>query len=121
MPSPALLIFDCDGVLIDSERLAHEVLRQMLAEPGVVLTLQQAFDRFMGASTDKLLATLHDLLESREAAFAVALEEVGGRRTVLPPLGRIAGPAALGRTARIAAMSRMAAPAAVTGRRAPAR
>ena len=32
---PALLIFDCDGVLVDSERLAHEVLCEMLAEVGI--------------------------------------------------------------------------------------
>ena len=62
MPAPALLIFDCDGVLVDSERLAHEVLLQMLAEAGITMTLQQAYDRFMGASTEKCVAILQDLL-----------------------------------------------------------
>jgi len=68
MPSPALLIFDCDGVLVDSERLAHEVLRQMLAEAGVALTLQQAFDHFMGTSTEECLAVLQQLLDREPPA-----------------------------------------------------
>ena len=62
MPTPDLLIFDCDGVLVDSERLAHQVLLQMLAEAGITMSLQQAYDRFMGASTEKCVALLHDLL-----------------------------------------------------------
>jgi HAD superfamily hydrolase (TIGR01509 family) len=68
MPSPALLIFDCDGVLVDSERLAHEVLCEMLAEAGVSLTLQQAFERFMGSSTERCLAVLQELLGDAPAA-----------------------------------------------------
>ncbi len=68
MPSPDLLIFDCDGVLVDSERLAHEVLLQMLAEAGITMTLQQAYDRFMGASDEKCVALLHDLLRTAPPA-----------------------------------------------------
>jgi HAD superfamily hydrolase (TIGR01509 family) len=45
-----LVIFDCDGVLVDSERLSHEVLCEMLAEHGVDWSLQQALERFMGGS-----------------------------------------------------------------------
>ena len=30
--APQLVIFDCDGVLVDSERLSHQVLVDMLAE-----------------------------------------------------------------------------------------
>lgn len=99
MPSPALLIFDCDGVLVDSERLAHEVLLQMLAEAGVSLTLQQAFDRFMGASTEKCLALLQDLLgqaapddfmtrygERTFAAFREGLSAVDGVAPLLDAL-----------------------------------
>ena len=96
---PALLIFDCDGVLVDSERLAHEVLCEMLAEAGVSLTLQQAFDRFMGASTEKCLAVLHDLLgcappagfmarygERTFAAFREGLNPVDGVAPLLDTL-----------------------------------
>jgi HAD superfamily hydrolase (TIGR01509 family) len=95
MPSPDLLIFDCDGVLVDSERLAHDVLLQMLAEAGITMTLQQAYDRFMGASTEKCVAILQDLLDAAPpadfmpryadrcfAAFREGLSAVDG----VPPL-----------------------------------
>jgi HAD superfamily hydrolase (TIGR01509 family) len=62
VPPPDLVIFDCDGVLVDSERLSHTVLQQMLAEIGVELTLAQTFDHFMGASTARCRAVLDDLL-----------------------------------------------------------
>ena len=32
-----MVIFDCDGVLVDSERLTHQVVVDMLAERGVAL------------------------------------------------------------------------------------
>jgi HAD superfamily hydrolase (TIGR01509 family) len=47
---PQLIIFDCDGVLIDSEWLALQALTEMLAENGVSLTLQEAFIRYAGKS-----------------------------------------------------------------------
>ena len=43
-----LVVFDCDGVLVDSERLAHEVLVEMLAEQGLVVSLEAALARFIG-------------------------------------------------------------------------
>ncbi len=60
---PSLVIFDCDGVLVDSERLSHTVLKQMLAEFGTELTLQQTLDHFMGTSTEKCLAVLEALIK----------------------------------------------------------
>jgi len=62
MALPALVIFDCDGVLVDSERLSHEVLQQMLGEHGVALSLQQTLDRFMGTSTETCLEVLAELI-----------------------------------------------------------
>lgn len=45
-----LVIFDCDGVLVDSERLAIKVDVQLLAELGWVMTEAEAVDRFVGLS-----------------------------------------------------------------------
>lgn len=42
---PGLVIFDCDGVLVDSEHLSHRVLLAMLEEHGVSDLLQSAFAR----------------------------------------------------------------------------
>jgi HAD superfamily hydrolase (TIGR01509 family) len=62
LPTPRLVIFDCDGVLVDSERLSHEVLRQMLRELGVELTLAGAIERFMGTSTHAFLERATELI-----------------------------------------------------------
>jgi HAD superfamily hydrolase (TIGR01509 family) len=45
-----LVIFDCDGVLVDSERLAVRVDVQVLAALGWPLTEQEVVDRFVGRS-----------------------------------------------------------------------
>ncbi len=60
--TPQLVIFDCDGILVDSERLSHIVLQQMLAELGVELSLTATLDYFMGTSTQKCLHVLEELL-----------------------------------------------------------
>jgi HAD superfamily hydrolase (TIGR01509 family) len=57
-----LVIFDCDGVLVDSERLSHEVLVQMLAEFGVHLGFDEAVRQFMGRSTAGAMARVGELL-----------------------------------------------------------
>ncbi len=45
-----LVIFDCDGVLVDSERLAVRVDVAVLAELGWVMTEAEAVERFVGIS-----------------------------------------------------------------------
>lgn len=45
-----LVIFDCDGVLIDSEGLCNRVLAEMLTEAGWAMTAEQCHDRFIGSS-----------------------------------------------------------------------
>lgn len=57
-----LIIFDCDGVLVDSERLSHQVLVDLLAEHGVVMSLDVAVERFIGSSTDGFLHKVSALL-----------------------------------------------------------
>lgn len=59
---PSLVIFDCDGVLVDSERLSHTVLIQMLAEMGVSIGFDDAVLRFMGTSLPTCLARVEELL-----------------------------------------------------------
>lgn len=45
-----LLIFDCDGVLIDSEPVASLVLWQALTRSGVTISLKDVHHRFVGYS-----------------------------------------------------------------------
>ena len=58
----ALVIFDCDGVLVDSERLSHRVLHAMLIELGATLSPQQTVERFIGTSLAACLARISTLL-----------------------------------------------------------
>lgn len=53
-----LVIFDCDGVLIDSERIAVRFDVAMLAELGLHLTEQQVVERFMGRSYTAMFAEI---------------------------------------------------------------
>lgn len=57
-----LVIFDCDGVLVDSERLSHRVLQQMLAEHEVALGFDETVQRFIGTSLPECLARVAALL-----------------------------------------------------------
>src|SRR5258707_1726657 len=50
MIQPDLIIFDCDGVLVDSEVLSCRCLSKVLAGYGVDLGLDQVFDLFLGRS-----------------------------------------------------------------------
>lgn len=47
LPFDAIL-FDCDGVLVDSERITHIVLVQMLGELGWTLSVDEAMGIFVG-------------------------------------------------------------------------
>lgn len=49
LPHDAVL-FDCDGVLADSEATTQEVLRGMLAEMGWAMDAREGFRRFLGRS-----------------------------------------------------------------------
>ncbi|WP_200809579.1 HAD family hydrolase [Aquimixticola soesokkakensis] len=52
------MIFDCDGVLVDSEPLAIAELRDLLSELGCALSEAEAYDRLLGRSVDTMRATL---------------------------------------------------------------
>jgi HAD superfamily hydrolase (TIGR01509 family) len=53
-----LVIFDCDGVLIDSERLAIKVDVRMLSELGWPLTEADVIERFVGRSDRETKLTI---------------------------------------------------------------
>jgi HAD superfamily hydrolase (TIGR01509 family) len=57
----ALLIFDCDGVLVDSEVLAGQTLAEMLAALGQPMSYEEVVRTFAGRSVKDVL----DLIERR--------------------------------------------------------
>lgn len=53
-----LVIFDCDGVLVDSEPLANQVLCDELNAAGVAITATQTQQAFRGSSAAMCIATI---------------------------------------------------------------
>ena len=82
------VIFDCDGVLVDSEVLAHEVEIEVLAAAGLHYDTQEFRTRFMGLSDKAFLEALEadglnrlgrsvtsEIREPLELRYAQAMEE----------------------------------------------
>jgi HAD superfamily hydrolase (TIGR01509 family) len=78
-----LVIFDCDGVLVDSERITNRIFAQMLGELGLSFTLDQMFEEFVGRSMEQCVERItellgqappEDFLVSYRARTAVALQ-----------------------------------------------
>ena len=59
--SLALIIFDCDGVLIDSEPIANRVFADRLATVGIAMTPEQVMRAFVGRSRDTCIAMAGEL------------------------------------------------------------
>jgi len=96
LPSTRLVIFDCDGVLVDSERLAHEVIVEMLAQHGVPMSLEEALRRFIGLGDEATVVAvaqclgretppgfLADLLDRTHEAFPGRLRAIPGIEAAL--------------------------------------
>jgi HAD superfamily hydrolase (TIGR01509 family) len=60
-----LVIFDCDGVLVDSEPIAVRIDVEMLAEVGVTMTEEEVIERFVGRSPEVILAETEARLGGR--------------------------------------------------------
>ena len=45
-----MVIFDCDGVLIDSEALSNQIAMDMLSDAGWAMTVEECEQRFIGLS-----------------------------------------------------------------------
>lgn len=100
---PALVIFDCDGVLVDSEHVSNVILASQLREVGLDIDAQRAMELFVGRSVSEcqtlitrlLGAPLPDTFMARyhaacEDAFATRLAPVTGTAAAIRAL-QIAG------------------------------
>ena len=57
-----LIIFDCDGVLVDSERIANAVFARVLEqECGLQFTLEEMFEHFVGHSKAQCLQIVEQM------------------------------------------------------------
>lgn len=59
---PGLVIFDCDGVLVDSERIANREFAALLREIGLEFTLPQMFETFVGNSMPRCVEIITERL-----------------------------------------------------------
>jgi HAD superfamily hydrolase (TIGR01509 family) len=97
-----LVIFDCDGIVVDSEPLANRVLHERLAALGLRLSLEESAARFTGRSMAGCVALVErllgrpvpddfvaDLRRETRAAFERGLEPVPG---IIAVLERLPGP-----------------------------
>lgn len=57
-----LVIFDCDGVLVDSESIANEVLQRVLRELGLKLDFHEVIDTFVGKTLAQAVVIIEKLL-----------------------------------------------------------
>ena len=67
MTRPQLVIFDCDGVLVDTERLTIVVEARVLSELGWPITEAEVVERWMGKSSATQLADLEARLGAEGA------------------------------------------------------
>ncbi|MFB2550102.1 HAD family hydrolase [Ensifer soli] len=77
-PPIGLVIFDCDGVLVDSEPISMAVLVAELAASGVTMSLPDVTERFLGRSMKSMCEVL-----SAEYGFAAGDEFLERVRTSL--------------------------------------
>ncbi len=93
------VVFDCDGVLVDSEDLCNSIMLEVLAERGLSMSREQADEVFLGHTLPACVAIAErlggapigedflDELERRcQLAFERELQPVPGVRAVLERL-----------------------------------
>ena len=103
--SPSLVIFDCDGVLVDTETVSNRVLAQVLTEFGFPVTYEECRRLFVGRSMEGVTSHVEEALgrklqadwpsyirEKTFEAFGAGIEPVVGAREVLEALAARALP-----------------------------
>jgi HAD superfamily hydrolase (TIGR01509 family) len=99
--APDLVVFDCDGVLVDSEGISNAVLVQMLAREGLELTVAESRERHQGKLLGEIVAVVEAELgrplppdwppeyeRERDAAFRERLQPVPGARAAVEAVRR---------------------------------
>jgi HAD superfamily hydrolase (TIGR01509 family) len=70
---PKAIVWDCDGVLVDSERINNEVFAALVTRAGVPTTYAESVARYMGRSTAECVADVEERL-GRPTGFDLAAE-----------------------------------------------
>jgi beta-phosphoglucomutase-like phosphatase (HAD superfamily) len=96
MTSPKLVIFDCDGVLVDTERVANRVLAEVMTDLGIAMDGPTCQRTFMGRTLEsvqtmaeemcgkKLPGDWPDQIREKDLkAFAAGIDPIAGIRDVI--------------------------------------
>ena len=105
VPSPGLVIFDCDGVLIDSETLSGRSDADSLTAAGFPTTADFIHERFTGMTDRETWAAIEahhgralpegfyeGVIASRNALFARELKAIAGITEALQALAEVGVP-----------------------------
>lgn len=111
-----MVVFDCDGVIVDSERLLNEVLRDDLAEHGLDLSVEEVMERFIGGTMEGIANKARDagavlapdwvevFYPKAYARLAEEVEIIPGIVEVLDALDAAGVPYAVGSNGRVRKM-----------------
>ena len=104
-----LVIFDCDGVLVDSEPIAHRLLVRALDEAGLSGAREHDYAAFLGGKLTQIRSAIEQrfsrtlpadwverIYEQQFAAFRRELEKIDGVDTVLDALDAASVPYCVG-------------------------
>jgi HAD superfamily hydrolase (TIGR01509 family) len=93
---PSLAIFDCDGVLVDSEPVANRLLARVLAEDGFDISYEECRRLFVGKTMNAVMAHVEEAIgrplgdhwpdyirDQTLKAFAAGIEAVPGVEALL--------------------------------------
>ncbi|MTI18499.1 HAD family phosphatase [Rhodobacteraceae bacterium RKSG542] len=97
--TPELVIFDCDGILVDTETIANRVLSEFIADIGLDFSPSECHARFTGRALDTIQRMLEEMTGKglgsdwadrvRAAdleAFRAGIEPIDGVRQVVESL-----------------------------------
>lgn len=102
------VVFDCDGVLVDSERITNGVIAQMLREQGLQIDTEGSMALFMGKTVKELLPAIeqmtgkplpgdwyNEFLRRRDVGLSTQVEPIAGIAEVIAHLQAYALPFAV--------------------------
>ena len=115
--APQAVLFDCDGVLVDSEPITNAVLCEMLNELGLDFDLERTIRTFMGKSVKDEMVAIEGMtgrplasdwhpqfVLRRDAALAVKIRAVPGAPEVVARVAALGIPYAVASGADCAKM-----------------